>query len=46
MPRGTNAPNDWPAEPVKRDVDRAVGQALAAVPLGDLVAEHRADACG
>ena len=43
MPLGTNAPKLWPAEPVKCDVDRVVGQALAAVAPGDLGAEHRAD---
>ena len=30
MPLGTKAPKLWPAEPRERDVDRAVGQALAA----------------
>ena len=43
MPRGRNAPNDCPAEPGERDVDRAVGQPLPAVAPGDLVPEHRAD---
>ena len=43
MPRGTNAPNDCPADPPKVQVDRAVGQALAAVAAGDHRAQHRAD---
>ena len=43
MPRGTNAPKLCPAEPAEADVDRAVGQAVAALAPGDLVAEHRAD---
>ena len=43
MPRGTNAPKLWPAEPVNLQPDRVVGQALGAVPLRHLVAEHRAD---
>ena len=43
MPRGTNAPKLWPAEPVNSMSDRVVRQPLAAVPLRHLVAEHRAD---
>ena len=43
MPRGTNAPKLWPAEPREVDVDRVVGQAGAAAAPGDLGAEHRAD---
>jgi hypothetical protein len=42
MPLGRNAPKLWPAEP-RSDVDGVVGQARAAVALGDLVAEHGAD---
>ena len=43
MPRGTKAPKDWPADPVNVMSIGAVGQARAAVLLGDLVAEDRAD---
>ena len=43
MPRGRKAPKLWPAEPVKRDGDRVVGQAVAAVATGELGAEHGAD---
>ena len=43
MPRGTNAPKLWPAEPVNVQPDRVVGQPVGAVPPGHLVAEHRAD---
>ena len=43
MPRGTNAPKLCPAEPREVDGDGVVGQALAAVATGHLVAEHRAD---
>ncbi len=42
-PRGTNAPNDWPAGAGEGDVDRPGGQAVGAVAPGDLVAEHRPD---
>ena len=43
MPRGTKAPKLWPAEPVKLTRIVSSGRPVAAVALGDLVAEHRAD---
>ena len=42
-PRGTNAPNDCPAEPVKVMSIVPGGQAVGAVAAGDQRAEHRAD---
>ncbi len=43
MPRGTNAPKLWPAEPREVDGDGVVGQAVAAPALRELGAEHGAD---
>ena len=43
IPRGTNAPKLWPAEPVELELDRVVGQSGAAVAAGQLAAQDRAD---
>ena len=43
MPRGHERAEALPGRAVERDVDRAVGQALAAVAPRQLGAEHRAD---
>ena len=43
MPRGHERAEALAGRAAEVDVDRAVGQALAAVAPGHLVAEHRAD---
>ncbi len=42
MPRARNAPNDWPAVPLERHVDRVFLQPAMVVALGDFTGQHRA----